>query len=172
MKITKIHSWAISSVIDVTCTHVGLTTCEISLVRESVCTSFNYFVLCNTCDCVGVFIPQAPVCDSGLSGQVLSLHEDWGGCAPQQHRLQAQRSCFTWDEDSSRPGVHSKACGQHFFVVHPLAELSHAFLTIYYYNNKQGSGRDWTLDVRLKITLDVVDGKTRTWKNALAFSFM
>lgn len=48
---------------------------------------------------------QAPVCDGGLPGEVLSLHEDWSCCSPQQHGLSPQRCCVTWDQDPNGPGA-------------------------------------------------------------------
>lgn len=59
--------------------------CVYSTVRLTCAVELTY-------GCAGVFVPQAPVRDRGVPGQVLPLHEDRRGRATQQHRLQAQRS--------------------------------------------------------------------------------
>lgn len=50
-------------------------------------------------------LPQTPVCDGGLPGEVLPLHEDRGGRPPQQHRLSPQRCRLTRDQDPHGPGA-------------------------------------------------------------------
>jgi len=54
---------------------------------------------------VALCVLQAPVCDCGVPGEMLPLHESRGGGASFWHRVQAETSCGPRDQNSCPTGA-------------------------------------------------------------------
>lgn len=82
----------------------GVFVLGVSAVRLWALKQLKPFFTCMV-KCVTASFFQTPVCDGGLPGEVLPLHEDRSGRSPQQHRLSPQRRRVTWDQDPDGPGA-------------------------------------------------------------------